>query len=67
MAIRCEGHLPMAMQRHTGSVKDESAKSAKRENDTRIPLVPEYGDPLWLIAGAPAGEVQRSNERQTPN
>jgi hypothetical protein len=66
MAIRWEGHLPMAMQRHTGSVKDQAAKSSKRDNDTRIPLVPEYGDPLWLRAGV-FGEVKSGTERQAPN
>ena len=66
MAIRWEGHLPMALQRHTGSVKDDAAKSLKRENDTRIPLVPEYGDPLWLCAGV-CGEVKNGPERHAPN
>ena len=67
MAIRLEGHLPMAMQRHTGSVKDDAAKSLKRESDSKIPLVPEYGDPLWLRGGVPAGEVKNGAERQARN
>jgi hypothetical protein len=57
MSIRWEIHIPQAMQRHTGSVKDTAPESSKcnpsKANDAKIPLFPEYGDPIWLPAVQP--------------
>ena len=52
MSVRWEVHIPQAMQRHTGSVKDTAPKSSN-PNDTNIPLFPEYGDPIWISALQP--------------
>ena len=52
MSIRWEIHIPQAMQRHTGSVKDTTPKLLN-VNDTNIPLFPEYGDPIWIPAVQP--------------
>jgi len=52
MSVRWEVHIPQAMQRHTGSVKDTAPKSSNA-NDTNIPLFPEYGDPIWIPALQP--------------
>ena len=55
MSVRWEVHIPQAMQRHTGSVKDTAPKSSNA-NDTNIPLFPEYGDPIWIPAVQPEHE-----------
>jgi hypothetical protein len=66
--VRWEVSIPQAMQRHTGSVKDTAPKSLKcnpsNVNDTTIPLVPEYGDPIWLAAVRPEQSEDEDELRQ---
>jgi hypothetical protein len=62
MAIHWGTHIPQAMQRHTGSVKDGASKPPQSETRPPLPLVPEYGDPLWLPPVRPE-EAERGNSR----
>lgn len=62
-AIQWGVHSPQAMQRHTGSVKDGASKLPRSEARTTLPLVPEYGDPLWLTR---PDDAARGNREATP-
>ena len=66
MAIRWESHLSQAMQRHSGSVKDGAAQKPRPENDRTLPLVPEYGDPVWLLPRVRDEDAEREAALTTP-
>ena len=47
MPVQWTTQIPLAMQRHTGSVFDAASKSQNADRDAKV-LLPEYGDPVWL-------------------
>ena len=50
MSICWYTHTPIAMQRHTGSVFDSARPQQGSNPKQPLPLVPEYGDPIWMLA-----------------